>query len=363
MTNTEFHPNWASAPGDTIIDILRERNLSEEEFARRLDYKIEDIKDLLQGRTAITLATARQLEQILGASVEFWMARDFQYRQDIAKFSITDEEWVNELPIEDMISFDWIQPVRALRDKISSSLSFFAVPNVRAWYEAYEGVLQTVAFKKSQAFESKPSSVATWLRQGEIRAEEIECKSWNAKRFEASLNKIRSLTRIKDPSKFLPELRRICAESGVALVIVRTPRGCPVSGATKFISKDKALLLLSFRYLTDDHFWFTFFHEAGHLLLHKHKSLFLESTDNLSTVEEEEADEFAENILIPSQFKSELLRLRATHQVIRFAVKLGISPGIVVGQLHHLGVLPQSYLRNLQRHYKWGTLSTIRETY
>ena len=354
MSDSEFHPNWASAPGDTIVDILRERHLSENEFARRIEYKLEDVKDLLQGRATITLATARRLEQVLGGSVEFWMARDFQYRQDIARINITDEQWANEFPIEDMIRFGWLRPFSILSEKIAAFLHFFDVPNIRVWNEIYAGVMQQVAFKKSEAFEARPAAVAAWLRQGEIEAKEIDCQPWDAKKFEDSLSQIRSLTREKDPSKFIPKIRKICAESGVAVVIVRTPRGCPASGATKFLASDKALLLLSFRHLDDGHFWFAFFHEAGHLVLHSNKGLFLEGTDTLSTAEEDEANEFAQDILIPIEFKSEFLRLSANYnKVIRFAVKVGIAPGVVVGQLQHLGKVPHDYLNKLKRRYKW----------
>lgn len=353
MANIDFQPNWASSPGDTILDILRERNLTEEEFASRIDYKIEDVKDLIQGRIAITLGTARQLEQVLGASVEFWMTRDYQYRQDIERFNVTEEQWVNEFPIEDMIRYEWLNSFSNLREKIIAFYKFFDVSSVREWNQLYSGVVQKIAFKKSQAHESRPASVAAWLRKGEIEAKKIQCQPWDPEGFKNSLNEIRILTHHKDPNKFIPELQRICAENGVAVVIVRTPRGCPTSGATKFISKGKALLLLSFRYLTDGHFWFAFFHEAAHLLLHS-ESLFLETENMPSTVEEEEANEFAENILIPVAYKSEFLRLRTnTNDVIRFAVKIGVAPGIVVGQLHHKKIIPFKYLTRLQRRYKW----------
>src|SRR5689334_16798652 len=122
MSNEEFRPNWASAPGDTILDILRERNLSENEFAHQINYELADTRDLLQGRIVITLALARQLSQVLGASIEFWMARDFQYRQDIARFNITERQWINDLPIADMIGFKWIPPVSSIGEKITACL-------------------------------------------------------------------------------------------------------------------------------------------------------------------------------------------------------------------------------------------------
>lgn len=210
------------------------------------------------------------------------------------------------------------------------------------------------AFRTSPSFDSRPAAVAAWLRQGEILAGQIECNSWDATRFRASLSGIRALTRQKDPKRFLVELSRLSAESGVAVVVVRAPSGCRASGATRFLSRDKALLMLSFRYLTDDQFWFTFFHEAGHLLLHSGSDLFLEGFDTPPTTPEQEANEFAARILIPAERQKELMALRANSlEVIRFAVRLGISPGIVVGQLQHVGKIKHNYLNGLKRRYTW----------
>lgn len=354
LSTQDFRPDWASAPGDTISDILRERSLSEQEFAQQIGHTPEDVQNLLQGRATITLAVARQLEQVLGASVEFWMSRDFQYRQDIARFNATNEEWITELPVGDMIKFGWLGPVPHPTDEVTACLRFFGVHSVAAWREAYAGLQQMAAFRTSPSLDSRPASVAAWLRRGEIKAGEIECAPWAPKRFQESLLHIRALTREKKPERFIPELQKCCAESGVAVAIVRCPSGCRASGATRFLSRDKALLLLSFRYLTDDHFWFTFFHEAGHLLLHGKKAFFLEGADTPSTAEEEEANEFAASTLIPSEFKHELLALRADAiKVIRFARRVGVSPGIVVGQLQHLGRIRRDQLNRLKRRYRW----------
>jgi len=115
------------------------------------------------------------------------------------------------------------------------------------------------------------------------------------------------------------------------------------------------MLLLSFRYLTDDHFWFTFFHEAAHLLLHADKCIFLEGDDKLSTAEEQEANAFAADALIPVEYQEEMLSLPANAiAVIRFAKKVGVSRGIVVGQLQHLGRIRRNQLNNLKQRYSWS---------
>jgi Zn-dependent peptidase ImmA (M78 family) len=111
--------------------------------------------------------------------------------------------------------------------------------------------------------------------------------------------------------------------------------------------------MLSFRHLSDD-FWFAFFHEAGHLLMHGENSIFLEGDDSLSTVEEEEANTFAASTLIPTDYHDELTNLPTNGiAIMRFARRIGISPGIVVGQLQHRGILRRNQLSNLKRRYTW----------
>lgn len=354
LTDKGFYPDWASPPGDTISDILRERDISDIEFARQIEQTSQDANNLLQGRSTITIAIARKLEQVLGGSVEFWIARDFQYRQDVARLHVTEEKWLSELPVGDMIKFGWLKPVPLPSEEVSACLRFFDVPDVRAWGEKYRSLQQMAAFRTSPSFDSRPAAVAAWLRRAEIEADGIKCNTWDAERFARSLSEIRSLTREKNPDRFIPELKNCSAESGVAVVVLRAPSGCRASGATRFLSSNKALLQLSFRYLTDDHFWFTFFHEAGHLLLHGDRGFFLEGADTPSTVQEEEANEFAAGTLVPPDFQLAFSKLRPdSRALIRFAMRIGISPGIVVGQLQHIGKLRRNQLNGLKRRYEW----------
>jgi Zn-dependent peptidase ImmA (M78 family) len=135
---------------------------------------------------------------------------------------------------------------------------------------------------------------------------------------------------------------------------VRGPQGCRASGAVRFLTPTRALIQLSFRYLSDDHFWFTFFHEAGHILLHEKGRLFVEGVATNTPREESEANQFAVDTLIPQELRKEFSNLRAhTFEVIRFASKAGISPGIVVGQLQHLQIIPPNRLNRLKRRFSW----------
>lgn len=356
MTSVEeFSPDWVSPPGDTISDILEEKEISVDEFARLMGHKPEEVNDLLQGRSSITIGVARQLGEILGASVEFWMSRDFQYRQDISRLHEGEQDWLRELPVGDMAKFGWLHPVPRPSEELAACLDFFGVPNVAAWDLAYKDLQELAVFRTSHSFDSRSAAVAAWLRQGEIQSDSTDCNQWNPIQFRESLSNIRALTRQKDPTRFVSKLQKLCAESGVAVVIVRSPNGCRASGAIRFGSPDKAILQLSFRYLTDDHFWFTFFHEAAHLLLHDGGRWLIEGIDTVPTREEAEADDFAQSTLIPPESQSEMLALPPNaREVVRFATRIGVSPGIVVGQLQHFEMIGHDQLNSLKRRFTWA---------
>jgi HTH-type transcriptional regulator/antitoxin HigA len=358
----QFSPDWASAPGETVADLLSERGLSFTDFAVRMGRSPKEISELISGDHAVTLEVAEKLEAVLGATRNFWLAREAKYRESRDRISrrekTKDEQlWLRELPIREMSQLGWLPTTAGTEERVAACLRFFDVPNVAAWRESNRRIQEMVAFRTSPSFGSKLGAVAAWLRQGEIEGQSIHCDEWTPLRFREQLLEIRALTRQDAPAVFLPKLKELCAQCGVALVVVRSPSGCRASGATRFISSRKALLQLSFRYLSDDHFWFTFFHEAAHLLLHSEKAFFFEGTGSgfVRTQEEEEANAFAADQLIPSQFRAELESLSLTSMAVgRFAKKIGVSPGIVVGQLQHMKRIPHGHrMNNLKVRYGW----------
>ncbi len=353
-----FRPDWISPPGNTISDILEERKIDKTFFRNCIGLGSEELEKLLSGQAEITSTLAQRLSHSIGASVGFWIAREREYREGLKlatqSQAVDDVAWLRELPYQDMVKFDWVPRASSLKEKIDNCLNFFNVQSIGAWREQYKGILQAAAFRTSMTFEATPGAVATWLRKGEIEAASIDCKTWNKESFSAAMSEIRPLTRKKDPDQFIPPLRAICKEHGVAFVVARAPMGCRASGATRFLSPSKALLLLSFRYLSDDHFWFTFFHEAGHLILHSQKALFLEGEGMDATHEEDEANDFSADILIPKDKEVYLMQDRYTAmEIIRVARIIGVSPGVVVGQLQHRGVLRRNQLNSLKRRFSW----------
>lgn len=352
----EFQPNWASAPGNTIKEVIVNKKISISALASEMQTTSYFINELISGQSKISPAIAENLSKFLGASPEFWLKREEQYRNTLAH-NYSPETWLKELPIKDMVKLGWIKDVA---DKVTECLNFFDVPDVKTWRLKYSELMQATSFRKSPTFKSDQAATVAWLRYGEITAQKMECKKWDEESFEKALHEIKTLTRKKNPKEFIPELLKACAECGVAVVVSRAPFGCRASGATKFLNNEKAMLLLSFRYLSDDHFWFTFYHEAGHIILHKSNAPIIEdSSSNMNySDEEKEANIFAGEVLIPHELQSELFHLRGNKRnIINFAMKAGVSPGIVVGQMQHHGIIDRKYLNSFKRRYDWEEIN------
>jgi Zn-dependent peptidase ImmA (M78 family) len=137
-------------------------------------------------------------------------------------------------------------------------------------------------------------------------------------------------------------------------VIVRAPTGCRASGAARFLNKEKGLIQLSGRYLSDDQFWFTLFHEIGHILLHAKDGLMLEIGDGEKSTPEAEADAFALDALFAEVGVDALKSVEPSmFGIVRLARKAGVPNGLVVGQLQARGRIPYSYFQRLKIRYTW----------
>jgi plasmid maintenance system antidote protein VapI len=362
-TNAEFSPAWAVPPGRTISDLLASKQMSHEQAARSMQLSEEEFDDLLVGKSALTTRYANRLEAMLGASAAFWLRREEQYREQLAglaegvdRDAAAYKEWLGSLPIRQMVDMGWIDAVTERKANLRKCLEFFGVPNLDAWNQTYGERREAAAFRTTDAHVESVPATAAWLRRGEVLADQIDCEDWNPALFESRLLKVRELTLLSNPAEFIPRLQKLCAEAGVAVVMVKAPPGCRASGATFFATPTKAVLLLSFRYLSDDQFWFSFFHEAGHLVLHYDtETLILETTtDGPNSPMEEEANQFAALQLVPEQFQRRMAEsARTLLGIVRLARDAAVSRGIVVGQMQHRGLIKRAHHNDLKVRYKW----------
>lgn len=360
--NNQYKPNYAVLPGEVLSDELEIRDMSQQELSKRTGLSAKHIVSIIKGKAPITPETAIKLERAIGMPANYWLNLESNYQEIKARLDEEDKleddlSWLKRIPVNQMVRFNWIKRQKIKKDQLKEVLQFFGIASVDQWGQMWSRL--SVAYRQSNQHMVFPEAVSAWLRKGEIEAASIHCAPYNKQSFRQALNEIRSLTGMT-PDEFVPKMQALCADAGVAVVFVPSLPKTGVSGATRWVHSGKALVQLSLRYRSNDHLWFTFFHEAGHILLHGKKDLFIERTDKssngLDENKEAEANHFAQNELIPTKALDKFIRegTRTKADICSFAEQIGIAPGIVVGQLQHKGVLDYQYCNNLKQFYKWS---------
>lgn len=358
LIQTEYMPDIVSPPGETLQEILEERGMTQVELAERTGRPIKTISEIIKAKTAITTETALQLEKVLGVPARFWINRERNYQEWIAREADREElekhiSWIENFPIREMVRLGWIKKLNDSISQLVEILHFFSIASPDQWKPIWEGA--SVNYRRSPAYAADPYIASVWLRQGELEAQQIQCAPYDVSKFRIALIKIRSLT-TRDPEEFVPVMTQLCAEAGVAVVFIHELPRLGTSGATRWLTPTKAMIQLSLLYKRDDQLWFTFFHEAGHILKHGKKDVFLEGK-GVAGDKEDEANQFAADFLIPpSEYRN--FNPKGRHfseaDVVEFANRLGIAPGIVVGRLQHDKYLPVTHLQYLKRPLAWS---------
>jgi addiction module HigA family antidote len=351
-------PDYVSPPGETLLETLEALGMSQGELADRMGRPKKTINEIIKAKAAITPETALQLERVLGVPASFWNNRESHYREALARLKEYQQlqsglEWLKKFPIKDMVERGWIGSFGDKAQQLSEVLNFLGVASPEQLRKLWHG--ERFVFRKSPTFEIDRGALIAWLRRGESEAQDIRCDSYDSKKFLGILRQIRSLT-VTPPETFQSEVVRLCSGAGVAVKFIPELPRIRVSGVSRWLSSYKALIQLNLRYKTDDQLWFTFFHEAGHIVLHRKRAIFIDHDFNQSEdSEEQEANEFAANILIPPKKLQEFIRQddKTRETIIRFASEIGIAPGIVVGRLQHEGILPYSHCNDLKSRLKW----------
>lgn len=352
----QYFPDVVSPPGATLNEVLRERCMTQADLSERSGRPRKTINEIIKGKTAITPQTALELERVLGVPASFWNERERLYRESLARHEEDarlkhSADWLKELPVGDMVRLGWIRQCRTKLEKLRECLGFFGVASPKQWHETWAVIVPQAAFRRSTAFKCRQGAVAAWLRRGELEAVRVPCRAFDESRFKQTLLRIRAMTR-QEPSVYEPELKQQCAAAGVAVVLVPEVSGVHASGAMRWLTPSRAMIQLSLRYGTDDQLWFSFFHEARHVLQNRRKRVFVDLERPPSKdAEEQDADHWAASFLIPDADYQRFLagtKHISTIAVEEFASRLGIAPGIVVGRLQHDRRIAFTHLNGLK---------------
>ncbi len=353
----QYNPDYAVPPGWILEERLEVQGISHAEFARRCGRSAKLISEIIAGKASLEPETALQFEKVLGVDASIWLGIESGYqlhkaREAEAKDATAAVQWGRAFPVRELVKRGYFQRPVSDVDAVSKLLAFFGVGSTKAWTTRYG--LANVAYRHSPSFNSDEAALATWLRLGELEAERQNCEEYSESRFRQAVRDIRALTR-EPIDKAIPQTKTLCNQAGVAFMLVRPLTKTALSGAARWLSPMKAVIQLSARHKSDDHLWFSFFHEAAHILLHSKKNIFVDEANGDGTDLETEADEWASKVLVPRRAWEQFIATspRSERLVRAFADEQGVAPGIVVGMLQHGEHLPWKNLNRLKVRYCW----------
>ena len=360
MSNVnEYKDIVAFHPGYYISDIIEDMGISQAEFATRMGTTAKTLSQLINGQANISNDLAKKLSVMMGTSAEVWLNLQNTYNQKLieiqqAKDFDAQKELAKEIDYKYFVDVIGLPPARNISDKVASLCKFFRVSDLRI-------MLQPdflVSFRSSLTSSSEKNVINSraWIQTAMNISVNIETSPYNAEKLKEYLPELRGMT-IKKPEEFLPRMKEIFKECGIAFVLLPHLKNSGVNGAVKWMSDDRVVLAMNNRGLYADKFWFSLFHEIKHIFQQKIKTVFISSTIeemmDINSSLETEADRFATNYLIPPAEYKKFAPSRYTSddEIIAFAEKIGIHPGIVAGRLQHEGIIAQNRCSKLKEKY------------
>jgi len=356
----KYAPDEVYAPGETLRGLLQAREIKQTELASYLGTSEKALSQLINGKVGLSQEMALKLQRVLGVQASFWNNLEARYQEYLTFKREEDrlrkqEAFLKCFPLNEMRKRGWIpkrkreEIVESLRDL----LGFFGVASVEAWHGVWETA--EVAFLQSQKVTTSHYAVAAWLRRCELVSRR-QVPAYDEEAFKEVLREVRQLA-CQMPVEWKRNLEDRCASAGVNVVLVEQLPKTGVQGATRWMN-GRPLLMLTLRYKRADSFWFAFFHEAAHILLHSRNQVFLEldEPDTLAEVELE-ANEWARDFLIPkwswNQFVSASGGRFTESRIVEFSHSAGVHSGTVVGRLQHEGLLKYDEQNSLKIHLSW----------
>ena len=343
----KYYPESVTHPKEILIESLEENNIGAKEFAIKTGKPEKTITAVLKGESSITPDMAVLFEQVLKIPVHFWLEAQKNYDEYKARVSYQSNiesaiEWASSFPYAKMANYGWVSKTRVAKEKVINLFNFFGVATQKGFEDYYYNQRTKVAFRISLKDQDNASVIASWLRQGEVQASKIQTKEYRKTKLKEILPDIKKIM-AKQPENYFKQLQRLCLSAGVKIVHTPCLPKASIHGSTRWIN-NTPLIQLSGRYKRNDIFWFTLFHEIGHILLHGKKYISIENINVEGENEEFEnqADSFASDWLLTANQEREILNNREVTKdsIISYAEKFKTHPAIIIGRLQHKKRIP-----------------------
>lgn len=325
-------------PGEFLREELEARNWTQTELAEIIGRPVRLINEIIAGKKAITPETAIQLGESLGTGPEVWMNLESQYQ--LSKVRSADDliarraSLYNRFPVREMIKRGWITASKSVDVLEQQFREFFKIEQLD------ESVVFAHAARKTEA-ETAPSSLQlAWLYRARQVASELVIGPYSEVGLRNMLPRLSALRTAPEETR---HVARILDECGVRFVVVEPIAGSKIDGACFWLPNEQPVVAMTLRLDRIDNFWFVLRHELEHVLQGHGRDQYILDQE----IESEAADQVNEEEQVANQAAAEFCVEQAEIQnfvarvapffkeerVLRFAQRLAIHPGLVVGQL------------------------------
>lgn len=337
-------PAEAFPPGQFIKEELTERGWSQADLADIMGRDEMVISAMANAKRRVTPELARGLSDAFGTSPQFWLNLESAYQ--LSLLSEHDDTAVRRArlwtiaPIREMIKRNWIAPsdnVTVLERRV---LEYFEIESLDD-----EIVFLGYAARKSTSYDVTTPAQAAWLYRAKQLARAVHAQAFSQEKLDNAIKKLRSLARQAQEIRHVPN---VLAEVGVRLVVIEPLPQSRMDGACIWLDEGSPVIALAMRFDRIDYFWHTLFHEVGHIRQGRGATdvdIWDKNIDRGAERPEHEvaADRFASETLVPAEeLDNFVMRMNPIYpktKIKAFAARVGVEPGIVVGQLQHRGYI------------------------
>ncbi len=357
----EYNDKIAFHPGYYIKEIVDESGLTQEDFAKRLDTTPKNLSLLIRGGQSLSIDIAMKLSRMVGTSINYWLNLQNTYDALIAEFK-SEKELAEERIVFHNLDYKYFRENYGLPDLPRKTDE--QIIQVRRFLNvATLSVLSkrdmAVSFRNStkELTEANTIKANAMVQIATNAALKSNAPKFDKKKFEKAVNYALSLT--KNHEDFYPMIKKAFYDAGVIFVILPNLSGSKTNGATKKVGNN-IMLMVNDRRLNADSFWFTLFHEIGHIINGDYGISFEKEKGE----QEDVANKYAEDSLIPpEQYQEFLMKKQFNIRAIRsFADQIDRDPGIVLGRLQNDGIINFDDWRMQELRHKYK-VSAVAKSY
>lgn len=355
-------------PGQSIKEFAQGEGMSDKELSKRLGISEQSLYRIYKGDQVIAPETAYRLEIVTGVQASFWNNLEANYRTALTREKMAGEAqklsfWMDSFPVCDLERRGYLTAgfrKLELGERMHGLLRFLGVASMSAFESLKE--MPEFAARAAKGCDSDINSLLAWIRIAEVESNKARLPEYTKESFRSALKTIRSsLPRLDGNETFeniLRELKEVCEKCGVSVEFIRKLSGMrKVNGVARRKRGGNPLIVLSLSGKRADSILFSFFHEASHILNDKGNLLYVSSGE--SSVEEDRAESFARDFLLPKSADREILASAGARMALSdIAHKYGIYTGIVFGRYQYL--TKRWNMPFPQKTFDWGSADRAR---